>query len=55
MISLFEKAVEHWHQFTCLKFEPFNPNKHGQHRSRLYVENSNMLVHYLLKINFLNL
>ena len=35
----FYRAVQHWQQFTCLRFEPFNPLKHKSYLSKLVVAN----------------
>ncbi|RNA22038.1 blastula protease 10-like, partial [Brachionus plicatilis] len=42
MISLFNQATDHWHQSSCIRFEPYDSSKHVKHRSRLYIEYSNI-------------
>ncbi|CAF0843095.1 unnamed protein product [Brachionus calyciflorus] len=42
MRDLFLEAVDHWQKYTCIKFEPYDQDKHPLHRSRLYVEYANI-------------
>lgn len=50
-ISLFSKidyqvqqnvlnAIEHWHQRTCIRFEPFNPPRHWHIRAKIIIEDT---------------
>lgn len=31
--------MDHWHQHTCLRFEPYSPRKHSKHKSKLLIQN----------------
>lgn len=42
MRKLFERAMDHWQTFTCVKFEVFDRVKHSNYRSYIYVQNSDM-------------
>jgi hypothetical protein len=37
-----EAAMDHWHNFTCIKFESYNPLKHSGYFNRLYFKPGNM-------------
>lgn len=40
--SLKEKfyiAIRIWHENTCIRFEPYSPESHPNHRSRVLIKN----------------
>lgn len=42
MKKLIDRAIDHWQTFTCVKFEPFDPHKHANYRSFVYIQNAEM-------------
>lgn len=37
-------AVRIWHENTCIRFEPYSPESHPNHRSRVLIKNRGQLV-----------
>lgn len=33
-------AIQHWHEHTCIRFEPFNPSRHWNIRAKIVIEDT---------------
>jgi len=33
-------AIQHWHQHTCIRFEPYNPQRHWDIAAKITIEDS---------------
>lgn len=42
MRKLVERAIDHWQTFTCVRFETYDPVKHANYRSLVYIQNAEM-------------
>jgi hypothetical protein len=33
-------AIQHWHQHTCIRFEPYDPQRHGDIDAKITIEDA---------------
>ena len=42
MIERIQKAMNHWHSYTCLRFEQYDSTRHKNYRCKLVFQSGNL-------------